>query len=496
MLFNSLTFWIFFVLVYAGYRVLDTKGQNRWLLLASYIFYGAWDWRFLSLIFASTVLDYAIARWLVRTDKEPARKGLVFLSAAGNLGILGFFKYFNFFADSAAGLLSLAGFYPDRITLEVILPVGISFYTFQTLSYTVDVYRRKMEPVRDFGNFALFVAFFPQLVAGPIERAERLVPQIALPRTLTWDKTASGFRLVVWGLFKKIVIADNMARVADLVFYPGATPSGLWVLAGTYAFALQIYGDFSGYSDMARGIARILGFELSVNFKSPYLATNPSDFWNRWHITLSSWLRDYLYIPLGGNRRGTGRTLGNLMTTMILGGLWHGASVMFILWGAYHGLLLAVYHTWNNFHGKMRTPPRGWGRAVRILLMFHLTCIGWIFFRAVSLEQGMAMFRALVLDLSLMPLISVVTYSGITLVLTAAGIGLLIFYAARLDSAFGNAADVHSPRPPVPDYGNPAWNDRWQKWPLPLKWLAGAGVIVLFVFGAVLEANQFIYFQF
>lgn len=393
MIFNSLVFWVFFAAVYGLYRALPHRGQNVLLLVSSYFFYGWWDWRFLSLIFISTVVDYWAGLAMERAgENERRRRIALWVSVATNLGILGFFKYFNFFADSLAGLLQVVGVDTPVRHLNIILPVGISFYTFQTMSYTLDIYRRQLKPTRNFLDFAAFVSFFPQLVAGPIERAAKLLPQIEQPRTIRRGDMESGAWLVVWGLFKKCVVADNLAVLVDGVF--GAeTATGAAALLALYAFAFQIYCDFSGYSDIARGLARWMGIELMLNFNNPYFAVNPKEFWARWHISLSSWLRDYLYISLGGNRRGRGRRYANLALTMLLGGLWHGAAWTFVVWGAFHGLLLVVYHAWAS-----RFAPKGGadsGRWVwlRRILLFHLVCLGWLFFRAESLGQAGALLQ-------------------------------------------------------------------------------------------------------
>ena len=355
MLFNSQVFLIFFVVVYGLYRLLPHRWQNVLLLVSSYFFYGWWDWRFLTLIFLSTVIDY-IAGGIIYSagPNQRRRKAAVVVSMTSNLVILGFFKYFNFFADNLSAVLQYAGLPAFTRHLNIILPVGISFYTFQAMSYALDIYRGHLKPARSFLNFATFVAYFPQLVAGPIERASNLLPQIENPRTITRAGIESGAWLIFWGLFKKCVIADNLAVLVDGVF--GATgATGATSLLALYAFAFQILCDFSGYSDIARGLARWMGVELMLNFNNPYAALNPKDFWSRWHISLSSWLRDYLYIPLGGNRKGRRRTYINLALTMLLGGLWHGAAWTFVTWGAFHGLLLVIYHRWaEKFHPRAR----------------------------------------------------------------------------------------------------------------------------------------------
>ena len=317
MLFNSLEFLVFFALVYGLYRVLGHRGQNRMLLLASYVFYGAWDWRFLSLILISTLVDYQAGLKIASSDQRGQKRFWLFCSVATNLSLLGFFKYFNFFAENLAGLFGLFGIQLDPVTLRIVLPVGISFYTFQTMSYTIDIYRGKLAPTRSLPDFALFVAFFPQLVAGPVERARNLLPQILAPRTVTREGFFQGCFLIGWGLFEKVFIADNLARIVDPVFATDGSWGGATILLACYAFAFQIFCDFDGYSNIARGIGKCLGFEIMINFNLPYFAVNPSDFWKRWHISLSSWLRDYLDIPRGGIRSGTWMTYRNLALTML-----------------------------------------------------------------------------------------------------------------------------------------------------------------------------------
>ena len=322
---------------------------------------------------------------LYELPEATRRKTFLVISMVANLGILGFFKYFDFFVESFAELLRAFGFHPSMPVLRIVLPAGISFYTFQAMSYTIDIYRGKTQPTRSFSDFALFVCFFPHLVAGPIMRAHTLLPQVVNPRSASMAEFREGLALVMVGLFKKVVLADNMAPIANSVFMrlaDGNTNdlSGPEVLVGIYAFAFQIYGDFSGYSSIARGISKWLGFDLIINFHNPYLAVTPSDFWKRWHISLSSWLRDYLYIPLGGNRRGRVVEYRSLIITMLLGGLWHGASWTFVAWGLYHGLILCSYRIAGVRDSDRSTEPVRW--AIQVLVMFHLTCIGWLLFRA------------------------------------------------------------------------------------------------------------------
>ncbi|MBN2507658.1 MAG: MBOAT family protein [Verrucomicrobia bacterium] len=402
MLFNSHVFLLFFaafLLLYWLARA-NLRTRNALIVAASYVFYGWWDARFLALILLSTALDYGVGLALARTPQPGPRKRWLALSLVGNLGILGFFKYFNFFAGSAEAALARLGLSVPLPALNVVLPVGISFYTFQTMGYAIDVYRGALPPTRNLLNFMAYVAFFPQLVAGPIERGRDLLPQFERPLHLGRARLDEGLWLMLWGMFKKVVVADNLAPVVDLAYQgdPGGAPA---VILGTLAFALQIYGDFSGYSDIARGAAAMLGFDLMVNFNLPYTATNLREFWQRWHISLSTWLRDYLYISLGGNRRGPGRTCVNLVITMLLGGLWHGAAWNFVLWGLWHSAGLAAHRAFRNrrlpprANPKPARPPRVATRVASWAATFGFVLYGWLLFRARSLDQIAALTRSL-----------------------------------------------------------------------------------------------------
>jgi alginate O-acetyltransferase complex protein AlgI len=398
-LFNSLEFLVFFLVVLGLYAVLRHRAQNTLLLVASYVFYGVWDYRFLALLMGTTVVDYYVALAMQRQIGTAARKRILVLSIVANLGVLAVFKYLNFFADSFAELAAVFGFHVSPFTLKVILPVGVSFYTFQSMSYTIDVYRGHLKPTKKLNDFALYVAFFPQLVAGPIERATRLLPQVMSPRTITLEKVGAGLSLIALGFYKKVVVADNLAGTVDAIFGKTGGYTGAEVVVATLLFAFQIYADFSGYSDIARGTARLLGFELMQNFREPYFARNPADFWRRWHISLSTWLRDYLYIPLGGNRHGVWKTYRNLTLTMLLGGLWHGAAWNFVLWGLYQGTLLVAYRLYeerHEAHAKVSERRDGKLRAiVETAIMFTFTLYGWLLFRADSGAQIVAMTAAL-----------------------------------------------------------------------------------------------------
>ncbi|MCP4603635.1 MAG: MBOAT family protein [Proteobacteria bacterium] len=399
MFFNSFEFAVFFFIVYSLYLLSSHKWQNILLLFSSYVFYGAWDWRFLSLISISTILDYNCGLQIHASSSTKRRKLFLSLSVVVNLSILCFFKYFNFFASSMQDLLGFFGVPTDPILLNIILPVGISFYTFQAMSYTIDIYRKEMVPTNRFFDFALFVSFFPQLVAGPIERAKRLLPQVLSPRHVSLEKLYEGSFLIFWGLFQKVFIADNLAKIVEPVYSSTAPYNGTDVMIAAYAFSFQIFCDFAGYSNIARGLGKCMGFEIIVNFNIPYVSSNPSEFWKRWHISLSSWLRDYIYIPLGGNRDGSIKTYRNLMITMLLGGLWHGAAWTFVIWGAYHGFLLTIYRILRPFLLKFYSPRNAFLKRVlsflNIFLFFNLVCIGWMLFRASSISQFFQMLEGL-----------------------------------------------------------------------------------------------------
>jgi D-alanyl-lipoteichoic acid acyltransferase DltB (MBOAT superfamily) len=390
--FNSLQYAAFLPLVLLVYWRLARRQQNALVLVASYVFYAMWDWRFLPLMLLSTVTDFTVGRLLEQTDDDRRRRRIFFVSLLVNLGVLAFFKYANFFLDSGAGSLRAIGIDVESPAWRILLPVGISFYTFHGISYTFDVYRREIRASHSPLDFAVFVAFFPQLVAGPIGRAHLQLPQFQRDRVRPdADQVRSAAFLILLGLFKKVAIADALAPYVNDAFDGGAG----WValLVGVYAFALQIYGDFSGYSDIARGSARLLGIELPSNFEQPYLSQNITEFWQRWHISLSTWLRDYLYVPLGGNRGSSRRTYRNLMLTMLLGGLWHGAAWTFVVWGAIHGGLLAGHRWWRSRHPAAEPSPAG--RALATFATFHVVCAAWIFFRAPSLADALRYFKGL-----------------------------------------------------------------------------------------------------
>jgi D-alanyl-lipoteichoic acid acyltransferase DltB (MBOAT superfamily) len=471
LLFYSLEFALFFLAVFLAYHVLPMAAKKPFLLIASLWFYAAWDWRFLGLILLSSGTDFLCGRLISAEARPKRRKAWLLLSLAVNLGILGFFKYFNFFLASfhdVFPLIPLPG-------LKIILPVGISFFTFQSLSYTIDIYRGQARPAPAL-DFFLFVAFFPQLLSGPIVRASEFLPQLRALPPLAWDDVWEGLLLFARGFAKKVFLAALLARFADPVFaHPRAY--GAWeCLLAAYAFAFQIYWDFSGYTDMARGCALALGFRFPENFRLPYLSASPREFWRRWHMTLSAWLRDYLYKSLGGDRHGRLATLRNLFVTMALGGLWHGAQWTFVIWGCYHGVLLMSQ--------RLISPPDGLGniadtlpvlkasawKPLRIFLTFHLICLGWIFFRSESLTMAMRFLGRL--------------FSGPwdwTPALTLAGTGLSACAAGQLAAAF-----LHARRASGRGFGA-VWD---------AAGLAAMAVGMVFAFIYSTESAPFLYFQF
>ena len=396
MLFNSLDFAVFLPIVFALYWFVFKRNlrlQNLLVVFASYFFYGWWDWRFVSLLLFSTIVDYLVGRQLgIETNKQ-RRKLLLWSSILVNLGFLGFFKYFNFFLDNFKQAFSLFGMEWSVSGLEIVLPVGISFYTFQTLSYTIDVYKRKLEPTKDFIAFAAFVSFFPQLVAGPIERAKHLLPQFYTKRKFDYHLAVDGMRQILWGLFKKVVIADNCAIYANYIFDNSADLNGSTLFIGAIFFSFQIYGDFSGYSDIAIGTARLFGFDLMRNFAYPYFSRDIAEFWRRWHISLSTWFRDYLYIPLGGSRGGTWMKIRNTFIIFIVSGFWHGANWTFIIWGALNALYFLPLQLSNRNRNNLdivalnKMVP-SIKELLQIGVTFIITVFAWIFFRAENLTHA------------------------------------------------------------------------------------------------------------
>lgn len=398
MLFNTIDFAIFLPIVFAFYWIIGSKNiklQNLLIVASSYLFYGWWDWRFLLLILFSTIVDYTVGLGLSKEENQRKRKILLWTSILVNIGFLGFFKYYNFFLDNFITAFSFFGTEIKANSLNIILPVGISFYTFQTLSYTIDIYKRKLEPTRDFISFMAFVSFFPQLVAGPIERASNLLPQFHKKREFSYSKAMDGILQITWGLFKKMVIADNCAEYANLIFNNSADFSGVTLVLGALFFTFQIYGDFSGYSDIAIGTSRLLGFNLMKNFAFPYFSRDIAEFWRRWHISLSTWFRDYVYIPLGGSKGGTGMKIRNTFIIFVVSGFWHGANWTFIVWGALNAMFfLPLLLTKNNrknldIIGKGKSIP-SLRELFSMVLTFGLTVFAWIFFRAENIGHALS----------------------------------------------------------------------------------------------------------
>jgi alginate O-acetyltransferase complex protein AlgI len=481
MLFNSLDFAIFLPIVFLLYWFVINKNlklQNLLIVVASYIFYGWWDYRFLSLILFSTLVDYTVGLQLLKFDKHFHRKLLLTISIVVNLGLLGFFKYYNFFLENFVAAFSFFGHEIKASSLKIVLPVGISFYTFQTLSYTIDVYRKKLTPTNDFIGFAAFVSFFPQLVAGPIERAVHLLPQFHKKRVFDYNKATDGMRQMLWGLFKKIVIADNCAEYANMIFNNSDQYSGATLFMGVLFFTFQIYGDFSGYSDIAIGTARLFGFDLMRNFAFPYFSRDIAEFWRRWHISLSSWFRDYLYIPLGGSRGGTWMKIRNTFIIFVVSGFWHGANWTFIVWGGLNALyflpLLLTNKNRNNIEivamGKILPSLR---ELLNVLITFFLTMIAWVFFRAESVKHAFNYLAGIFKNFE--SYFSAETYTNYTKLLFFLGFFILVEW-------FGREQQY-------------ALENLGMKWKRPVRFVFYYIIIFsIYFFGG--KEQQFIYFQF
>ncbi len=415
MLFNSVSFLVFLSVVLAIYHCLSHRAQNYFLLVASYAFYGWWDYRYLALVWAITIIAFYVGAHIQANDNPVRRRIFLLAGLVPILAILGFFKYYNFFVSSFSRVAVSLGFSPSVTVLQIILPVGISFYTFQSLGYIIDVYRKKIEAHKDFLTFALFSCYFPILLAGPIERAKNLLPRIENTRIVTVNDFQCGLQLMLLGYVKKVVIADSVAPYVSSCFQHPGEFGGINLLLGAYLFTLQIYGDFSGYSDIARGVSRLFGIELMVNFRQPYFSANIQEFWQRWHISLSTWLRDYLYIPLGGNRKGRIRTYINLMVTMLLGGLWHGASMHFVIWGGLHGFYLSVHRIFSQRNLSGRNQP-AWRKLMKVFVTFHFVTFAWIFFKASTLSEGVGYVKSMSSSfgsISLSLLLLTVCFSGL-----------------------------------------------------------------------------------
>ncbi|EPR66229.1 MBOAT family O-acyltransferase [Cyclobacterium qasimii] len=482
MLFNSIDFAIFLPIVFILYWFVTDKNlklQNFLIVVASYFFYGWWDWKFLSMILFSTIIDYSVGLKLGNEKDQTKRKVLLWISILVNLGFLGFFKYYNFFLENFSAAFSFFGTEIQTNSLNIILPVGISFYTFQTLSYTIDVYKRKLEPTKDFLAFSAFVSFFPQLVAGPIERATHLLPQFHRKRTFDYSKAVDGIRQILWGLFKKIVIADNCAKFANLIFNNSGDLNGSTLVLGALFFTFQIYGDFSGYSDIAIGTSRLFGFDLMRNFNFPYFSRDIAEFWRRWHISLSTWFRDYLYIPLGGSRGGTWMKVRNTFIIFIVSGFWHGANWTFIVWGALNAIYFLPLILTNNNRNNLEIVAKGkllpsHRDLLSMLFTFGLTVFAWIFFRAENLGHAFN-YISEIMSISLfeIPMITERRSALVTIILTS--VFVIIEWLGR-DQQFAIAKLGFT----------------WEKY---LRWSFYCLLaVVIFLFSG--NQQDFIYFQF
>jgi D-alanyl-lipoteichoic acid acyltransferase DltB (MBOAT superfamily) len=470
MTFTSVEFLVLFAATCLLYFNLGRQGQNAVILIASIVFYGWWDWRFLFLILATTAVDYVCALYIHSSTSEPTRKALLAAALVLNLGTLATFKYLDFFIQSTADAIRWFGGAPNLALLNLILPLGISFYTFHALSYAIDVYRRRSEPEPNYLIYLSFVMFFPLLVAGPIERAWHLIPQFKKDREITAGHVRTGLLLCASGFVKKLVFADNVAVIANYGF-DSSSGSGALYLIAVYAFALQIYCDFSAYSDIAKGTARILGFEVFQNFNLPYLTTNPRQFWRSWHISLSSWFRDYVYIPLGGNRGSRWQTLRNLAVTMLLCGLWHGAAWVFVLWGAFHGVLFAVYDFWSRTRAGIWVSARQSlpAHVLKSMVFFQFVSFGWLLFRADSVSQVRNMVRAMVFDFA-----ASAPIANLALKLAMFAVPLL-------------AVQVYQKR---------AGLAPWEAWRAEFQVLALCAAVVFITLMGAPNQTEFIYFQF
>lgn len=482
MLFNSIDFAVFLPIVFILYWFVTYKNlklQNFLIVAASYLFYGWWNWRFLFLIFFSTIVDYSIGQKLRNEENQLKRKALLWISVLINLGFLGFFKYYNFFLDNFITAFSFFGTEISARSLTIILPVGISFYTFQTLSYTIDVYKRKLEPTKDFITFSAFVSFFPQLVAGPIERATHLLPQFYKKRTFDYSKAVDGMRQILWGLFKKIVIADNCAEFANQIFNNSADLNGSTLVLGAIFFTFQIYGDFSGYSDIAIGTSRLFGFDLMQNFNFPYFSRDIAEFWRRWHISLSTWFRDYLYIPLGGSRGGTWMKVRNTFIIFIVSGFWHGANWTFIVWGALNAIYFLPLLLTNKNRNNLETVAQGKlfpsiKELAFMLLTFGLTVFAWIIFRANNIEHALNYISEILSP----SLFSIPKFAGMGRAMTTI-ILVIIFVLVEWNGREGQYALAH-------------WGIKWKR---PLRYAMYYSIIIAIIWFSGKE-QQFIYFQF
>jgi alginate O-acetyltransferase complex protein AlgI len=476
LVFTSLAFLVFYVAVFAFYWPLTKDWQNRLNVISGLVFYGWWDWRFAVLLLITTGIDYLVGLALEREEDQAKRRAWLILSLVTNLGVLAFFKYFNFFSDSFVRFTGLFGIHPSTFTLTIILPMGISFYTFQALSYTIDVYRRELETIHDPVRYFGFILFFPHLVAGPIVRAKDLLRQFTRRRVFNPDTAPDALRQILWGLFIKVVIADNLAVVVSDSYEHVATASGWQLLYATVCFAVQIYGDFAGYTHIAIGCARLLGIELMRNFAYPYFSRSIPEFWGRWHISLTTWFRHYLYVSLGGNQVPYGRWLLNILIVFVVSGFWHGANWTFVVWGALHGVLYLVYVVWWPESRRMAAQTPGGPSLVpsltavlQMTLTFALTCLAWVFFRAASVGESLTIVKKIAVD---------VTTTAPSLMYKQAAIWILLMFAVEwIQRAHANPLHL-------------------ERFPRPVRWsLYYACAVTIFLF-APIHYTPFIYFQF
>lgn len=480
MLFNSIDFAVFLPIVFGIYWFLFQKNlriQNAFLVLVSYIFYGWWDWRFLILLLISTLIDFGIGLMLTKEESRSKRLWILWTGISFNLLLLFFFKYYHFFYDSFVTAFRLFGMELSTRSLSIILPVGISFYTFQSISYSIDVYRKKIEPTRDIVSFLAYVSFFPQLVAGPIERGTHLLPQFFKSRQFDHYNAVRGMRQILWGLFKKVLIADNCAEHINYIFSDPAAQSGSNLMLGVFLFSFQIYGDFSGYSDIAIGTARLFGFELMQNFAFPYFSPNISSFWRRWHISLSTWFRDYLYIPLGGNKEGRARMIRNTFIVFMVSGFWHGANWTFLAWGLLHFIyMLPTLVGWIKYKQDGPQNAGSFKDIPGILMTFLLVMLAWVFFRANDLPSALQYLSGL-FSVSLFSWPELPSMVHLLTTLCFIGLFVLIEWNGRRDS-FGIEKILRNQSSF-------------------LRWLIYIGIIMLLYFyGNFSESIEFIYFQF
>lgn len=481
MTFTTLTFALFLTLVFALYWIVrHRRAQNLVLLAASYVFYMSWDYRFCLLLLASSLIDYGVGRGLAKFERRAVRRSLLGISLGWNLGVLVFFKYSNFFLENFLAITNAIGWRVNTPLLKIILPVGVSFYTFKTLTYTIDVYRRQLKPTRSVIEYATYVAFFPQLLAGPIDRAANLLPQFSAERRFSYPLAADGCRQILWGFVKKVALADNLSPIVNHAYATPATTPGPHLMLATICFAFQIYCDFSAYTDIAIGTAKLLGFNSTRNFAYPYFSQSMAEFWRRWHISLTSWFRDYVYFSLAGVRGSVARRAVNVVITFLLSGLWHGASWNFLIWGGLNGVavLPEMFRKRRKASptDKLLPSPRV---ALRILTTFAITCLIWVFFRAERLSQALTVYKRMLTDL-----INVRAYLHPGLILGYSPIGNIVFLFL-----FGFIVMEWIHR----RHEHPLTLDNWPRW---VRWTAYTGLLMIAFRYGLQATGQFVYFKF